>query len=87
MIEGIYSRAFPISWVQIKAGKCAATCLYKSGRLQTQLVNEFHRCKGSRQSSHITALSKPLHTPQLLPEPGPVGAVSLLLWLCLSVLK
>lgn len=43
MIEGIYSRAFPISQVQIKASTCAATCLYKSGRLQTQLVNEFHR--------------------------------------------
>lgn len=87
MIEGIYSRAFPISQVQIKASTCAATCVYKSGKLQTQLVNEFHRYKGSRQGSHVTALSKPLHTPQLLPERGPVGAVSLLLWVCLSVVK
>lgn len=87
MIEGIYTRAFPISQVQFKASTCAATCLYKSGRLQTQLVNEFHRCKGSRQGSHVTALSKPLHTAQLLPVWGPVGAVSLLLWVCLSLVK
>lgn len=87
MIEGIYSRAFPISQVQIKASTCAATCLYKSGRLQTQLVNEFHRWKGSRQISHFTALSKLLHKPQPLPEWGPVGAVSLLLWVCLSLCK
>lgn len=43
IIEGIYSKAFLISQVKIKAITCAATSLYELGRLQTQLVSEFQR--------------------------------------------